>query len=215
MTEIKIAGFKKTNDWKELEKKLKPNYDEHWVEAYSFFEMRIQTRFTEPIKAIIEMNKNLGEGFAVVNLQCSLIETIESFICGWIYKYPNFINSKGEKFKSNNEIFKSFFNNRVPFKNYYPKINGKQFYSDVRCGLLHETQTKNNWKIKKGIEDGTTFEEKDRFKIIYRENFQIDLETLIENYKNSIINGVVFDGIPACELRENFILKFNHICNAS
>ena len=44
-------------------------------------------------------------------------------------------------------------------------------------------------------DSGLVIKEKDRFKIIYRENFQIDLETLIENYKISIVNGDDFDGI--------------------
>ena len=110
-------------------------------------------------------------------------------------------------------IFKSFFANRIGIKNM--KIDGGDFYDSVRCGLLHETQTKNNWKIRKGLSDGDAYEEKDVFKIIYRDNFQRDLEILIENYKKAIINGVEFDGIPACELRENFIAKFNHICKVS
>mgnify|MGYP000379071045 CR=1 FL=1 len=31
----------------------------------------------------------------------------------------------------------------------------------------------------------------------------------------SIITRADFDGIPACELRENFIAKFSHICTES
>lgn len=96
-----------------------------------------------------------------------------------------------------------------------PKIIGKKIYVGVSCGLLHETQTKNNWKIKKGLKDGIAYEDKQGFKIIYRDKFQRDLEVLIENYKKAIINGIEFDEIPVCELRENFIAKFNHICKVS
>ena len=81
-------------------------------------------------------------------------------------------------------------------------------------------QTKDNWKVKndksrigfayKEIKSGILVE-----KIIYRENFQRDLEKLITLYRNSIVTGVEFDGITACELRENFIAKFNHICTES
>ena len=228
MAEIKIAGKLTIKDWIDLvggieEDKVTIDYksDEKWSLAFYFFEERIRTRYLNPIKAILEMGDNLGEGFAIVNLQCSLIETIESFINGCIPEYDKIKNKlfwkrKGKiVFHSNKSIFKSFFENRTPFNNSTPKINGNHFYDYVRCPILHETQTKNNWKIKKGIKDGTAFEEKDRFKIIYRENFQIDLETLIENYKISIVNGDDFDGISACELRENFISKFNHICYAS
>ena len=103
---------------------------------------------------------------------------IESFINGWIFDYPNFINSKGITLKGNDKIFKSFFNNREPFKNYTPKISGKRFYIDVRCGLLHETQTKNGWIIRaEGIDKSI------ENKIIFRNNFQRELEDLIIDYK--------------------------------
>ena len=48
-------------------------------------------------------------------------------------------------------------------------------------------------------------------------NFQTDIEKVIENYKNAITKGEEFEieGITIKELRENFIAKFNHICNAS
>lgn len=213
--DLKIARNLTVNDWHNIKEKIKPNYNNNWSEAYAFFEQRICSRYLKPIEAILNMRSYKGEGFAVVNLQCSLIEMIESFVNGWVFDFPNFINSKGIRLNGNDKIFKSFFDNRKPFKDYSPKISGKRFYVEVRCGLLHETQIKNNWKIKKGIENGKAYEFDGNFKIIFRENFQRDIAILINNYKNAIINGVEFDGIPACELRENFIAKFNHICNIS
>lgn len=212
---MKIAGDLTIEKWKELEKKLKPSYNSHWKEAYEFFESRICTRYLKPIGAILNMKSYKGEGFAVVNLQCSLIETIESFINGWIYFYPNFVNPQGIILKGNDKIFKSFFNKREPFKNYSSKINGKRFYVDVRCGLLHEAQTKNNWKIKKGKSNNLSYEVKDGFHVLHRDNFQKDFEELIKKYKDAIINGKDFDEVDACVLRTNFVSKFNHICKQS
>ena len=40
---MKIAGELTIKDWKDLEKKLKLNYDNHWNEAYNYFETRINT----------------------------------------------------------------------------------------------------------------------------------------------------------------------------
>lgn len=217
---MEIAGQKTIDDWNILLKKIKPTYNQNWDEAYKFFELRICTRYLKPIDAILNIKSNNGEGFAVVNLQCSLIETIESFINGCNSEYRNgktlWKKDVTIIFKSNKEIFNSFFNNRTLFKDYSPKINGKLFYQDVRCGLLHETQTKNNWKIKASATNNKkAYEFKNNFRIIYRENFQRDLEKLITLYGNSIVTGVEFDGISACELRENFIAKFNHICTES
>ena len=221
---MKIAGRKTIKEWEDLvgkvgeDEKLKIDYNsnEKWDEVFDFFEERIKTRYINPINAILNMKSYNGEGFAVVNLQCSLIETIESFINGWIYSHKPrgwFKNGQKSEVINNACIFKSFFANRIIIKDL--KIDGGDFYESVRCGLLHETQTKNNWKIKKGIKNGNAFELDGYFKIIYRENFQRDLELLIDRYKEVIIKGGKFDGICVCELRKNFIDKFNHICTES
>ena len=194
---MKLAGNLTINDWVEIEKKLKPNYNPYWDEAYKYFELRICTRYLKPIDAILNIKSYNGEGFAVANLQCSLIEMIESFINGWVYIHKPrgwYKNDQKSEVINNRCIFKSFFANRIGIKNM--KIDGGDFYDYVRCGLLHETQTKNNWKIRKGLRDGKAYEEKDGF-------------------KHSIIYGIEFDEIPACELRENLIAKFNHICKES
>ncbi len=212
--EMRIAGELTIEKWIETRKKLKLNYYNHWGEAYNYFETRINTRYNIPIAAIINIRPIQGEGFSIVNLQCSMIETIESFIDGWMHTHPIFINSKGVILKNNEKLFKSFFK-REPFNKYTQRINGEKFYKNVRCGLLHETQTRNNWKIRKGTTGGEAYEFDGEFKIIYRDNFQKDILLLLEKYKDAIINGLEFGGISACELRENFIAKMNHICKNS
>lgn len=224
--DMKIAGSLTISNWLELSNNLKCDSDDDWSLAFQYFEERIITRYINPIKSILDIGDNLGEGFAVVNLQCSLIETIESFINGCNSEYNRKIRKTQWKkdtniiFNSNKEIFKSFFDKRKPFVDYDKKIDGVEFYQDVRCGLLHETQTKNNWKIKcdssksalayDEVKNGDKVE-----KIIYRENLQLALEELILNYKKAIINRTIFDEFSACELRNNFRDKFNHICKES
>lgn len=115
---MRIAGKKTIEDWKKIESKLNSQIDENWEEAFKYFDVRIKTRYLDPINLILKMKTNTGEGFAVVNLQCSLIETLESFINGCSSSF----NKKKRKnewkknnnlvFKSNKEIFESFFNKR-------------------------------------------------------------------------------------------------------
>lgn len=79
-----------------------------------------------------------------------------------------------------------------------------------------EAQTKKDWVIRKNIiDDKTAFKLEKSSKILYRDNFQNDLEILIDNYKKAIINFTDLNEINKKELRDNFILKFNHICNES
>ncbi|HEY8657803.1 MAG TPA: hypothetical protein VIL78_02140 [Hanamia sp.] len=166
------------------------------------------------------MDLNTGEGFAVVNLQCSLIETIESFHEGWIFKYKN---NKVPKFryykqKENESNFKKEVNGKYIFNHFFkthPPFAGlnidESFYSDVRCALLHETQTKNDWIIRDRHYD-RFYEANGNEKIIYRTNFQTAIEKVIEVYKKNIIEGA---GNDSEERRGNFKAKFDHICEVS
>lgn len=240
-TTMQIAGKKTTGDWIKLvgtrEKYLIDfNRAEKWVweEVYKFFEERINTRYINPINTLLNMKQNVGEGFAIVNLQCSLIETIESLINGWIYHndnkseikngwYTRIIQESSRTKKhmnpdenlKNEDIFVSFFKNREPFIKY--NIDGSDFYKSVRCGLLHETQTKNNWKIKfDTLKTGLSYGENEEEKIIFRENFQRDLEIVIADYKKAIVNGLcVWDRSNIALIRQNILFKFNHICEKS
>lgn len=228
MNDLEIAGKLTIQDWIYLEKVLKTDEDDNWSLAFYFFEERIRTRYLNPINAILDMDLKTGEGFAVVNLQCSLIETIESFINGWIYnaekdKSKQIIANRwyNKKIEVNNlvqidkldqdkslknvDIFISFFNKRDPFKDLL--IKGDDFFWNIRCALLHETQTKNGWKIWADGPDKSIDN-----KIIYRNNLQKDIETVIENYKKSVLEN---DNKTTIELRENFKAKFNHICKKS
>jgi hypothetical protein len=199
---MKIAGNLTVKDWEDLSKKLDVDNDDLWGNAFNFFEERIKTRYLNPINQILQMDLKTGEGFAVVNLQCSLIETIECFLYGWIYKHPNYFCIKDKStFRGNQQIFESFFDNRSPFKEL--KIEGCDFYKNVRCALLHETQTKKGWVVKKGnkkIYDT---------KIIYREAFQAGIEKVLEDYKDIIINKKDKD------IRNYLKIKFDHICKES
>lgn len=222
--EIRIAGNRKISDWEKLKQELYNQINNNWIDAFDFFEKRINSRYIRPIEIIQCFLSNKGEGFAIVNLQCSLIETIESFYNGWIYK-----NDKDKQFhngyyfrriegkpipKLNNEkIFVNFFKEMEPFDG---KIDGADFFLNVRCGLLHETQTKHGWRILgKHSDPETFFCQHDNDKIIYHNNFQKGIEKVINNYKMAIVDGEPYGTIAVPELRENFIAKFDHICNLS
>ncbi len=212
---MKIAGELTIKDWEDLEEKLVPNNNELWGLAFIFFEERIRTRYLNPINAVFDLKLNNGEGFAVVNLQCSLIETIESFINGWIYEHPNIIKISGGYLQGNYEIFISFFHNHIGFKEM--ENEGSEFYRNVRCACLHETQTKNKWLVRSDNQQTKIFfKNENGEKIIFRENFQKALENSISDYKKAIIEGASFNNITdGTVLRDNFKAKMNHICDKS
>lgn len=213
---ITIAGKKTIREWNECLKKLDGESTvQDWEYAFSFFNDRITTRYLNPIKKILDMSLSTGEGFAVVNLQCSLIETIESFYNGWVYKYPDYylrkVGPDNKQTRVNGKyIFNNFFEKRLILKHEDFKKFENSFFYDVRCGLLHETQTKNGWVIwEKHSDENIFFENIGEEKIIYRNNFQKAIEEVIKNYKREMVELSVGD------LRENFKAKFDHICDIS
>jgi len=230
--ETNIAGDKTIEDWYDLVHNKKVE-EIDWCKAFKFFEIRIKTRYLDPIKRIQKMNRNIGEGFAMVNLQCSLIETIESFYNGWVYQHEKeeaIVDGKTIQKKKgyyyckvegdpkinfyNQNIFVDFFKSRSPFKTKI--IDGESFYKDVRCTLLHETQTKNGWIIrKKNSDENKFYEVEGQTKIIYRNNFQYALKKVIERYKKEITTGEGLEKNELKDLRENFLAKFNRICEIS
>ncbi|WP_343319985.1 hypothetical protein [Sphingobacterium multivorum] len=79
-------------------------------------------------------NSNTFSGFAIMAIDCMIIETLQQFYHG-IDKTP-----QSQSIRSFHNFFRrspklnSFFTN-------YPK--SKIFYKQIRCGLLHQAQTKN------------------------------------------------------------------------
>jgi hypothetical protein len=101
---VKIAGDYTINDWKTLKKHLPTDTNPNnncWHEAFNIFELRVKTRFLNPINTILQMypKKGRGEGFSAVALQCILIEFFEAFYQGKIYN-PDKDNLKENEYRT-------------------------------------------------------------------------------------------------------------------
>src|SRR5690606_13575782 len=93
------------------------------------------------------------------------------------------------------------------------KVFADDFYSNVRCGLLHEAATKNNWIVKtsKSSSDKSFVDiSNENCKIIYRDNFVEAVKYWIEAYKKEILSDKKNGGVS---LRENFARKIDSLCD--
>jgi hypothetical protein len=135
MKNVMIAQGVSVGDWENLDlsdKKFSPA----WEEAVGIFEKRIQGRFLEPIRKLLESEadvppKDRKYGFAIMAILCLLIESLQSFMEG-----------KGHTQGISKEVFVRFFTENEPFKTKYkvtPEIAAKIFYH-VRCGILHQAE---------------------------------------------------------------------------
>lgn len=191
-----------------------------WNRAAIIFSKRLDEFFFKPIKRLLPFKR--GEGFAIVTLQCALIETFAAFKKGQVYdrtKEPNDIY-----YKESQNIFTSFLNEEDLFKDNFggnEKPSTACFYSDVRCGLMHETRTKDRWIIiadaleyrkKNGLSkaeytDETLIKKASGKHIIFRNQLQTALDTYFKNYKEDLIkSGDEFE-----KKRKFFARKLDHL----
>jgi hypothetical protein len=132
------------------------------LEVTKFLDDRYRERFFDPIRCLKKAQGNeAGYGFAIMALCCLMIETIESYRQGLpsaskddmeaLEKLP--VNGtsgeyslKGPFRNCSGWVFEEFFG-FDNHKRYFPDVSGKTFYQNIRCGLLHQAQTKGGWLI--------------------------------------------------------------------
>lgn len=199
-----IAGAKTPADWIAFRKRLeKKRTKDLWREAFEeYFIKRLELRYLHPIKMLQDNGTFDGEGFSIMAILCSLIEFLESTYQGKIYKYKR----KGQllganEYSSSKEMFVSFLKNRPPFRATFDETLAKEFYENIRCGLLHEASTKGGWRIRAANNNGLIIN-KDS-KIVYRNNFEIAIREYIESYGRELQGSR--------ERQEAFIIKFNDL----
>lgn len=129
----------------------------------------IQHRFNN---RYIKHVKNLESGFLIMAISCLMIETLESFRQGRK-------NTKGVSSK----MFKDFFNRE---KLLFPEFIdiADDFYSSIRCWILHQAETTNAWRIlrKEKLLNKTE-------KSINARKFINSLDKSLENYINELHNS--------------------------
>ena len=128
---MQIAPGTNAADWKKLDL---DNVGD-WETAVSIFERRIRGRFTDAIDFLIADDEPLPAierrwGFAVLTLDCLLVETLQAFRRGLT-----------DTRSKSRELCVQFLTERAAFKPFFtsPDIAAR-FYYEFRCGLSHNAQ---------------------------------------------------------------------------
>jgi hypothetical protein len=214
--DIRIAGERTIGDWKATRAKLVGANDmDAWKKAYKdFFIERLETRYFGPIGILINPGSHInngqnpwqGEGFAIVALQCSLIEFLGATLAG--QTYVNERQLKGRKktdleYTKSGEMFVCFLRTAQPFNGVFgEKDDAWDFYVSVRCGLLHEARTRNNWKISSRKSPGLCIDVK--AKKIYRNDLQDAFTEFAYWYGTELLKNNDYQAA--------FIHKFDSLC---
>jgi hypothetical protein len=171
----------------DIEKLSKFLEDKNQNKIADFVFERFSERYINPIK---KLDPNEKHGFSIMAISCLMIESLESFKSGF----------KDTKKKSKKTFIK-FLKTELEFKDF----SGfeESFYTDIRCGILHQSETTNGWKIRR---TGKLFDNKT--KTINATKFLEKLEKTLKNYttelKTNDWNSVNW---------KNLIKKLNSIIN--
>lgn len=133
-----------------------------------FIYKRFNERYIEPFEAIEDKTKK--NGFSLMAIACLMIEALESFWQGL-----------GDTKNISKKIFMDFFSHCLELKDF----NGleEQFYKNIRCGILHQAETRAGWKISR--EKNIPLLDKER-RIINANRFHTKLKYYLERYKKEL-----------------------------
>lgn len=216
-----------------MSKKISPNYTStdwpadladrnspNWDKAIDIVRDRFEGRYLKPLEVLTDhedKSVRTNVGFIVMSIDCLLIETLTQFYLGLVqtedkYYYKN----SDSNFKFNWQAFRDFFkhsNNFSAFKGDDDLC--KQFFKQIRCGLLHQAESKFNSVINiKRKELVTKIDSTDVTKglIINRKIFH---EALCDDFKQYFENLIKPDSqnIFSESLRDNCNKKMIAICS--
>jgi hypothetical protein len=205
---IKISKSFTVGDWKNLRPDLIYS-DQRWMEAFKIFEDRIQSRFFTPMEKIQSIGENNGEGFSIALISVVLLECLSAFEEGKIYR-NNKKSLPPHEYTDSNRLLKSFLTNSSVFSVHFPSNRtAKNFYENIRCGLVHEARTMKNAVIirqdseKNSKPDCIYFQENGEWRL-NRDLLMIKIKEHIIDKRSRLIDN-------KDNLRNNFILKMDEI----
>jgi hypothetical protein len=188
---MRISPNYSVKDWKALDFSIEGG----WQKAIDIFEDRIRRRFLKPISRIEEYTY---AGFAVLALDCLLIETLQQFREG-VPRTPD---------KKSCEYFVCFLTG-TSFGHYFTKEMAGMFYDQIRCGILHQAETKGSSRVLKQSVPLVGCTEDRKGLVINRKLFHQQLVREFEAYI-----ALLRDPINQ-EWRDKLKKKMDYICRIS
>jgi len=157
---MEIAKGIKATDYKKLDLSDYKNPD--WDLAFGYLSQRLEDRYIEPAEVLRNAEQSLSPskkkyGFTILAIDCLLCETLQCF-------YEGRIVSNGSK-----AVFARFLMQRTNFSPFFTsKSEAEDFYTNFRCGILHQAQTQGKTKI---YAVGSLISKHDGYTIVNRERF--------------------------------------------
>ncbi|AGA90551.1 hypothetical protein Thimo_1780 [Thioflavicoccus mobilis 8321] len=201
-----IAPGFKHSDWKRLH--LDDPNGPDWDTAISILKSRIRSRYIDPVDMLIDCDESKPYesrtfGFTILAIDSLLIETLQAF------KDGRKATNKGDgkcaflRFLTTSPSMKPIFEHDVEL--------AEKFYTDYRCGILHQGEIQNNSLVWSIGADAAFFKEDDENPerkqiVVNRTQFHKNIKSDFAHYLLELRDSVNRD------LRRNFRRKMDYIC---
>lgn len=182
-----ISPKYRVRDWLALD--LSKESD--WEGAVSIIEDRFHGRF---FKMVESLDSDDFSGFAILALDCLLIESLQQFRRG-VDTTP---------YKKSGEYFREFLTSGA-FSQHFSEDLAKKFYDQFRCGILHQAELKKSSKVHR-VGPLVRFSPDGEGLIINRKAFHAQLKKTFGEYLHALRTGA--DPM----LRKNAETKMRFIC---
>ena len=161
-----------------------------WNTAVAILKDRIEGRYINQIDLLSnDVNAN---GFTIMALNCLLIETLFQFRDG-----------EEETPRPNSKTYPAFLLQEFSTA-FINQKTAKSFYKNIRCGILHSAQTKDESRLSDREDITVTFE--GNTLIVSVKGISSLLKTYFEHYLQRLVDP------NEVTLRNNFINKMKFVC---
>lgn len=195
LASTKIASGFTVEDYRSRRETLDATSAEsaEWNDVRGAFRRRIEERFLRPIDRLLENRPSeaITPGFAVLALDCLLIDTLQAF-------------REGRAFSSEQSVARSFgsFLKGARFA-CFSRRDRSDFFRQVRSALLHNGETRGNWIVRRGRSEMLT--RTDEGRVLDRTLFHRAIVEEFEDYLREL-------EVEASETRERFLRRMDAIC---
>jgi hypothetical protein len=193
-------------DWYGVCDQLDPDrYDRRWQRVIGRIRLRLRKRFLDPADALIGRDKRFrriaeGPGFAVLAIDCILIETLFGYERG----AHTAVGGTGP-------AFITFLTQTPCFaKDFGLGDRAAAFGPAVRNGVLHDGETRKGWTVWKGSDRGPLVVDlSDGRRRVYRDAFHAAVKAYVNDY---FVRLKTRDDPTAATLRLAFKERVNGLC---
>ena len=185
---VRMSRNYKDQHWKAL----KFDTEEDWQKGIDIFVDRMETRYLLHIRRLLG---HTTSGFAALALDCIVVETMEQFRQG----------TKKTPYKKAQAYFVSFLT-RTSFSAYISEHQARKFYTQIRCGLLHQAEAEDSLIKRNRSNPLLTTTEDGKGLIVNANLFHTHLEKVIQEYTAILRNPA------STQERIAFRKKMNFIC---